>query len=343
MGSYCFLPPRMGACSVRSMNGNVPAMGRRRVSELPRPSVGTPKVAAPVWRRSVHGSSGIGPFLVLPALILMAVFLYRPILRGVQLSLYRSDLLGEPTRFVGLENYASLFTDPDQLRVLTTSLLIAALAMTMSVGAAYLVVLLLRDRLPSAGVFRTLFSLPFAYSAASATAIFAGLLAPSVGTLNAVLAHLGVDGPPWLQSTGWAVFSIALTTAWYEFGFAFLVLAAAMKDVPPEVVEAAELDGAAGPRLAWSILTPLVSPSLFFLVVTQTITGLQTFTQVHVLTRGGPSGSTTTVVYELYLRAFGSGVPDFGRASTIAVFLLVVVVLITALQFRLLNKKVTTA
>jgi len=284
-------------------------------------------------------TAGVGPWLLLPAAVLLAVFVYRPLFRGVELSFFGSDLIGNPSRFVGLANWVEFFTTPDFQRTLWTSLLIAVLAMCMSVGVALSCVLLLRRWLPGRGFFQVVFSLPFAYSAASASAVFFGLFAPSVGGVNLLLDGIGIDGPPWLQQPAWAIFSIAATTAWYESGFAFLVLIAAIKNVPEELIEAAELDGASGGRLSWSILIPLMRPSLVFLLVTQTISGLQTFTQVYVLTRGGPSNTTTTLVFQLYQLAFGQGTPDFGRASVIGVFLVIVVGLVTLVQFRITHRK----
>ncbi len=288
------------------------------------------------WRRN-----GVGPWLVLPTAALLAVFVFRPLVRTVQLSTYASDLIGNPTRFVGLGNYTSLLSDPDFLHTVVISVVIALLGMFLATFGALCAVLLLRRRLAGGGFFNVVFSLPFAYSAASASAVFAGLFAPSVGVLNIILGGLGVTGPHWLASPAAAVWAIAVATAWYEFGFAFLVLTAAVRDVAPEIIEAAQLDGAGGFRLAARILVPIMRPSILFLVVTQTITGLQSFAQIQVLTRGGPAGATTTLVYRMYQLAFGNGTPDFGRASVIAIILILIVTVITALQFRLLGREKT--
>ncbi|MFJ9893524.1 carbohydrate ABC transporter permease [Streptomyces sp. NPDC091280] len=284
------------------------------------------------WRRN-----GIGPWLALPALLLLGTFIFRPLLRSVELSAYASDILGNPTRFVGFGNYVSLLTDPDFLYTVFISALIAVLGMVLATGSALVVVILLRAHLLGRGLFTIIFSLPFAYSAASASAIFAGLFAPTVGILNIILSGIGVDGPEWLSRPTAAIWAIAIATAWYEFGFAFLVLTAAIRDVPPEVIEAAQLDGAGGFRLASRILVPIMRPSILFLVVTQTIAGLQSFAQIQVLTRGGPAGATTTFIYRLYQLAFGNGTPDFGRASAVAIVLILIVALITLIQFRLLG------
>ncbi|MFI1727922.1 carbohydrate ABC transporter permease [Streptomyces acidicola] len=277
--------------------------------------------------------------MVLPCVVLLLVFAYWPVVRGVVLSLYGNDLLGDPTRFVGLDQYAELFTDPELRRALLTTVVIAGLSVLLSVGGALAAVLPLRRaaRRPRA-VVSVLLSMPFAYSAAASAAVFAGLFAPAVGTLNQLLAHLGVTGPEWLRSPEWAILSVSIATAWYEFGFAFLVLLAAMTQLDQHVIEAAALDGASGPRLARSVIIPMLRPSLIFLLVTQTISGLQVFTQVQVLTRGGPADATSTLVFELYQRAFGEALPHVGSASALAVVLLILVLLVTAIQFRVLRR-----
>ncbi|WP_183154776.1 carbohydrate ABC transporter permease [Streptomyces shenzhenensis] len=277
--------------------------------------------------------------MVLPCLGLLLVFAYWPAVRSVVLSLYGNDLLGDPSRFVGLDQYADVFTDPDLRRALLTTAAIAGLSVLLSVGGALAAVLPLRRaaRRPRA-VASVLLSLPFAYSAAASAAVFAGLFAPAVGTLNEVLQHIGITGPEWLRSPVWAVFAVSLATAWYEFGFAFLVLLAAVTQLDQQVIEAAALDGASGLRLARSVIIPMLRPSLVFLLVTQTISGLQVFTQVQVLTRGGPAGATSTLVHELYQRAFGEALPHVGSASALAMVLLLLVLLVTAIQFGVLRR-----
>lgn len=275
-----------------------------------------------------------GPAMVAPAVALLLVFAYWPVLRGVFLSLHGSDLLGNPTRFVGADNYVHLVTDPELARALLTTCLFTGTSVVLAVGGALAAALPLRRaaRRPRA-VVSVLLSLPFAYSSAAASAVFAGLFAPAVGTINGLLVRIGISGPRWLESPVWAVAGVSIATAWYEFGFAFLVLLAALTQLDQQVLEAAALDGASGLRTAWSVIIPMIRPSLLFLVVTQTITGLQVFTQVQVLTRGGPAGATSTLVYELYQRAFGEALPDFGSASALALALLVLVLLVTAAQF----------
>jgi sn-glycerol 3-phosphate transport system permease protein len=273
-----------------------------------------------------------------PAVLLLGVFVLRPLVRTADLSFYASDIIGNPTRFVGLENYVELLTDPGFLRVTVTTIVIALLGTALATVSALGAALLLRRGLPGGAFFSIVLSLPFAYSAASASAVFAGLFAPSVGILNVVLGGVGIDGPAWLSEPVAAIGAVSVATGWYEFGFAFLVLTAAVRAVPPEVIEAAQLDGAGGWRLAARILIPIMRPSILFLTVTGTISGLQTFAQIQVLTRGGPGGATTTFVFQLFQLAFGNGTPDFGRASVVAIVLVVIVTAVTILQFRLFGR-----
>lgn len=277
-----------------------------------------------------------GPALVAPALVLLLVFAYWPVLRSAWLSLHGSDLLGRPTRFVGLDNVAQLVLDPALRSVLLTTVVMAAASTALATSAAVLAALLLRRAAARArGAVSLVLSLPFAYSAAAASATFAGLLAPSSGIADRLLAAAGVSGPGWLIEPAWAVASVSVTTAWYEFGFAFLVMLAAVSQLDPAPLEAAALDGAGEWRSNLAIVLPALRPSILFVVVTQTISGLQVFTQVAVLTGGGPGSSTHTLVYELYQRAFGGGLPQYGVASALGLLLLVLVGLVSAAQMRL--------
>lgn len=279
-------------------------------------------------------SNWAGAVMAAPCLLLLAVFAYRPVVRSIQLSFFGTDLLGRPTRFVGVDNYRTMFTDPALAQALLTTVVIAASSVLLATGGALAAALPLRRAASRARpVASLLLSLPFAFSAAAASAAFAGLFAPAVGTLNRLLSAVGIVGPTWLQSRGWAIVSISVTTAWYEFGFAFLVLLAALSRLDPGMLEAAGLDGAGEWRMARHIIVPSIRSSLLFLLVTQTISGLQIFTQVQILTQGGPAGSTTTLVYQLYEQAFGGGLPQYGAASTMALLLIVLVVAVTGAQF----------
>ena len=278
--------------------------------------------------------------LVLPALAVLGAFVYWPLIRTLYLSTHGADLFGRPTGFIGLRYYLEYFSNAAERSTLVTTLWFTVLSVAFTLVPALVLTLLLGGSGRGGALARVVFSLPFAYSAGSASVLFAALFNPATGILDQLLGVLGVGPVNWLGESGLALVSVAAATAWWQLGFAVLVLTAAIRAVPAQVIEAARLDGAGRLRLARSVVLPMISPSVFFLLVTGSVGGVQTFTQIALLTRGGPSGSTTTLVYDFYQRAFGNGEADYGRASTIAIILVLLVILMTAAQFRVLERKV---
>lgn len=277
---------------------------------------------------------------VLPAVALLAAFVYWPLVRTVFLSTQGVNLFGQSTGYVGWRYYREFFNDPDSRSALFNTLEFTILTVGMTLAAAMALTLFIGPRQRGGAFFRTIFSLPFAYSAASASVLFAAIYNPATGILNKLLTELGFSPVAWLGDPTWALVSVAMATAWWQVGFAVLVLTAALRGLPSEVLEAAHMDGAGTIRRTFSVVLPLISPSIFFLLVTGAINGVQTFTQIAILTRGGPSGKTTTLVYQFYLRAFGNGQADYGRASTIAIVLLLLVIVLTAVQFGVFERRV---
>jgi len=277
---------------------------------------------------------------LIPALVVFAIFMFYPLIRSFVLSFQGNDLFGRPVGFVGLEHYQRLFQDPEFHAVLGRTLLFVVLTVAPVIAVSLLLALLLHQKIRGIRFFRTVFASPFAFSVATASVIFAVMFNQATGVLNGILGTFGISRVGWTTDPNIALLSIALTTVWMQMGYNLLVLSAGLGSVPDDVVEAARLDGAGGFRLQRSIIVPLLTPQIFFLVVTGTIHSLQSFGQIHILTRGGPQHSTTTLVYSIYEQAFAYGNSNFGYASAQAVVLLLVVVLITILQFGVLERKV---
>jgi len=284
---------------------------------------------------------GLGAFAyLLPALVVFGVFVFWPLVKSVILSVQGTDILGNPSGWVGLVNYGKLFSDPDFGKVLWVTFGFTVLTVVPSIAIALLAALLLQGRIRGIRFFRTAFALPFAFSVATASVIFGVLYNPASGVLNGLLSHLGVDKVHWLTDPDLALFSVSGATVWMEIGYNLLVLSAGLGALPDDVLEAARLDGAHGWRLQRSIVMPLITPQLFFLVVVGTIHSLQSFGQIKILTVGGPEGRTTTLVYSIYEQAFANNNSNYGYASAQAMVLLLVVLVITALQFGVLERKV---
>lgn len=277
---------------------------------------------------------------LLPSLVLFAVFIFWPLVESVSLSVRANDIIGRPTRFVGLEQYALMLSQPNIRQTLVNTALFALLTVIPSIVAALLLAMLLQQRLAGIGVFRTVMATPFAFSVATASVIFAIFYNPGVGVFNGLLAALHLPAVGWLTDPGKALYSVAFTTVWLQLGYNVLVLTAGLQAIPEDVYEAARLDGARGWSLFRHVIFPLVTPSLFFLLVVTTIIALQSFGQIDLLTKGGPAGATTTMVYGIYLNAFGYGSANFGLASAEAVVLFLVVLVVTAVQFGVLERRV---
>ncbi|UEJ84147.1 sugar ABC transporter permease [Brachybacterium halotolerans subsp. kimchii] len=277
---------------------------------------------------------------LVPALAVFAVFMFFPLARSFVLSFQGNDILGRPAGFVGAEHYLKLLQDSEFHAVLLRTIAFVVLTVVPVIAISLMLSLLLHQRIRGIRFFRTAFASPFAFSVATASVIFAVMFNQATGVLNGILGTFGIGRVGWITDPHIALISIALTTVWMQMGYNLLVLSAGLGSVPDDIIEAARLDGAGGLRLQRSIIIPLLTPQIFFLLVTGTINSLQSFGQIHILTRGGPQGSTTTLVYSIYEQAFAYGNSNFGYASAQAIVLLIVVVVITALQFGLVERKV---
>ncbi|MFI7427759.1 carbohydrate ABC transporter permease [Micromonospora sp. NPDC049836] len=283
--------------------------------------------------------TGLGWLLLLPSVVVFGLFVFWPLGRTLYLSVHGNDLFGAPSVYVGAEHYREMLS-AEFGRVLVTTGLFTLFSVLPAVLGALVVVLLLEARIRGVRVLRTAFALPFAFSVATASVIFAIIYNPAIGVANGLLGSFGIDRVNWLTDPSIALPAVAAATVWMNFGYNVLVLSAGVAAISPEVVEAARLDGATGWRLASRITIPLLSPQLFFLIVVSTIHALQSFGQIHILTKGGPDQATTTLVYSIYEKAFAFGSSDFGSASAQAVVLLVVMLGCTAVQFGILERRV---
>ncbi|MBR8740493.1 carbohydrate ABC transporter permease [Nocardiopsis sp. MG754419] len=304
-----------------------------------RPVVSPPSPRPPRTRARSGRDALLAWGFLGPSVVVFALFLVYPLGRTVYLSMHGNDIIGRPNRFVGLSHFAEM-ASPEYVQVLVTTLLFTVGVVLPGVAGALVIVLLLEGVLRGQKFLRGAFALPFAFSVASASVIFAVFYSPGNSVLNGILYRLGLDQVPWLTSQEMALWSIVITTVWMNLGYGVLVLAAGIGSIPKEINEAARIDGATGPRLAWDVTVPMLGPQLFFLIVISTINALQSFGQIHILTGGGPVGSTTTLVYSVYQDAFAYGTSDFGRASAQALVLLLVVLVCTVVQFGVIERKV---
>ncbi|WP_227979071.1 carbohydrate ABC transporter permease [Nocardia spumae] len=264
--------------------------------------------------------------LLAPSLLGIGVFLVLPIVLVALLSLYSWNLLG-PLEFVGLRNWRSVLTDGEFGHALLVTAALTLLVVPAQTVLGFVVAALVVRRRASGG-FRMLFALPWMCAPVVVGVIWRWLFAPTDGALNAVLGRR-ID---WLAEPALALPSVAAVSIWSNFGYVALFFVAGLRAIPEEIHEAGALDGATGwRRIRWLTL-PLLRPTLFFVLVTGTITAFQTFDTVYALTRGGPGDSTNVVAMQIFSEAFDAARP--GRAAVMSIVVCVIMVIITVAQHR---------
>ncbi|WP_243118352.1 carbohydrate ABC transporter permease [Actinomyces wuliandei] len=274
-----------------------------------------------------------------PTLIGLGLFTFLPILASVLLAFFSWDII-TPPQFVGLGNFADIASDPTIRVSFLNTIGFVAVAVALQLAIALALAVLVNTRMPSVlrSFFRSVLFFPLVLSAASVSIIMSYLFNENFGLVNHLLNLFGIGNVPWLTSTHGAMVVVILVYVWQNFGFSFLLFLGGLSSIPKEVYEAAQVDGATGWRQFWRITFPLVSPTTLVASVMAIIAALQIFDQPYVLTRGGPGDSTRTAVMVIYESAFRQ--LEFGRASAIGVVLTAVIMLVTALQFRLSRRYV---
>jgi multiple sugar transport system permease protein len=282
-------------------------------------------------RRRGDGPAALG--FLSPSIVTFLVFVFAPTAGVLYLSFYDWNLLSDGT-FVGLDNFDRLFSDERLLRVYGSTAYMALAILAVNVVLGLLLAVLLETRMPRLlrGFFRLSFLFPFVVSASAVALIWRFLLNKDLGLVNYFLGFLGTDRIDWLGSSVWAPISIIIVNSWKTIGFSILVYIAGLQAIPDQLKEAAIVDGANAWTRFWRITFPMLSPTIFFLVVINTINSFQIFAEPRVLTQGGPGDASRTIVEYLYDRAFGDF--DLGYASAIGITFMLVLIVLTAVQFR---------
>ncbi|MCB0405428.1 MAG: sugar ABC transporter permease [Bdellovibrionales bacterium] len=279
------------------------------------------------------------PWLLLsPTVLLLAIFVVYPALYSIYLSTQNVDPFTHRTIFVGWENYLELAESAEYWKSLKVSLLFTLYTVIPSIVVSLAVALALNAKPYINGFFRTLFLMPVAVSSAMAAMLWIFLYNPTAGFLNYVLSTAGVVGPNWLADPTWSLVAVAIATVWKELGFNVIFFLAGLASVPPELNEAARIDGANAWQRFWRVTLPMLSPTVFFVGVVSVIHSFESFGQIHILTRGGPAGATNVLVYSLYRDAFENFRSGFASAQ--AVILFAIILAATFVQFRIGQKRV---
>lgn len=293
-----------------------------------------PKRWSPQKRRDLFWGLGFAS----PAIIGLAWFTLYPMGASLYYSFTHFSIFGG-ARWIGLANYRTLFEDPNIWRSLKNSLYILSLSIPAGIIVALILALLLNMDVKGVSVYRTIFYLPSIMPVVAAAVVWGYVFNPQYGILNDILGRIGIQGPGWLVSTTWAKPALVIMSVWGA-GNLMIILLAGLQDVPKDLQDASKVDGANWWQSFRSVTIPFLSPHLFFATVTGLIAGFQYFTPVYVLTNGegGPAGAT--MVFPLYLYQNAFRYFNMGYASAQAWMLLIICVVVTAIVFRGLSRRV---
>lgn len=269
---------------------------------------------------------------LLPTVVGLVVFRLIPILWSFGLSFASWKIFDTP-QFVGLQNYVNIFTSPTTLKVFWVTLKFSLMYVPGVLALALALAVILNTSLRGMGFFRGAFFLPYITSTVAITLVWRWIFSTRFGLLNNALDWIGIDqNPAWLSDPAFALPAVAIVSIWKDAGFYMLLLLAGLQTINPELYEAAEVDGANRWQKFRKITVPLLSRSLFFVLIIAMIRSTQTFEITYALTGGGPNGETTTLAFAIYLNAFVNF--DMGFAAALSYALCFILGLLTLVNFH---------
>ncbi len=270
---------------------------------------------------------------LLPAGALLGVFVIYPLLELAWVSLHQWNVLKDQMTYVGLANYRAILAEGDFWKSLLNTFYYVVATVPLGMALSLALALLLNGKIKGSGFFRTAFFTPVVTSTVAAGVIFVWLLDYDRGAISFLLQMLGLPKINWLQSERWAMPAVILMTLWKQAGYNMVLFLAGLQGIPDTYYEAAAIDGA---RSGWQtfrhVTWPLLWPTTFFVLVISVIYAFRAFEQMYVMTRGGPVGATTTLVYYIFDKAFKFG--NMGQAAAVSMLMVLIVLGITWLQFR---------
>ncbi|MBE1207447.1 sn-glycerol-3-phosphate ABC transporter permease UgpA [Aminobacter carboxidus] len=276
--------------------------------------------------------------LVAPQLAITLVFFYWPASQALRQSMLREDPFGLSSKFVWFDNFKKVLSDPNYLNSIQVTAIFSVSVAAVAMGTALLLAVMAEKVVRSRNLYRTLMIWPYAVAPAIAGMLWLFLFNPSIGSLAYGLRWLGINWDPLLDGEH-AMALVVAAASWKQISYNFLFFVAGLQAIPKTLIEAAAIDGAGENKRFWTIVFPLLAPTTFFLLVVNTVYAFfDTFGIIHAVTGGGPGKSTETLVYKVYNDGFVNLI--LGDSAAQSVILMVIVIALTAIQFRYVEKKV---
>lgn len=279
------------------------------------------------------------PYLLLaPQLAVTLVFFFLPAAQALWQSFHLEDPFGLRSTFVGLSNFQELFSRDDYLESFNVTAKFSLLVSVLGLGISLLLAVMANRVIRGATIYKTLLIWPYAVATAVTGVLWLFMFSPSVGVFAVFLFELGFKWNPRLDA-GDAMLLVVMASVWKQISYNFLFFLAGLQAIPRSLLEAAAIDGAGPLRRFWTIVFPLLSPTTFFLLVVNIIYAFfDTFAIVDIITQGGPGESTSILVYKVYTSAFRG--LDLGSSAAQSVVLMTIVIALTVIQFRYIDRKV---
>lgn len=279
------------------------------------------------------------PYLfIAPAIIILAVFWVYPIFNMAYLSLFKWDLISPNMQFVGLQNFQDLLGDAQFWQTFANTIIYTVFVVGLGVGLGLLVAVYLKAHTKTNGFIQAVVFSPYVVSLASVALLWMWIMNRDYGLLNSILGALGMPAVDWLGDPKVALASLILISVWKSVGYDALILVSAIQGIPGHLYEAARLDRAGAWTTFRKITLPMISPTMFFLVIVDVIASLKVFETIQIMTAGGPQNATNTLVFSLY--QYGFQFNKVGYAAAIGMVLLVLIGIFAIVYFRLLSDRV---
>jgi sn-glycerol 3-phosphate transport system permease protein len=289
-------------------------------------------------KRVVFRSAWLPYALLAPQIAITIIFFFWPAAQAIWYSFQLQDAFGLQTEFVGLRNFNDLFHDSHYLESFKVTALFSVLVAFFGIAISLLLATMADRVVRGALAYKTLLIWPYAVAPAVAGVLWAFLFAPSIGILTFLLKRFGIDWN-WIIQGDQAMLLVVIASVWNQISYNFLFFLAGLQSIPKSLIEAAAIDGAGPTRRFWTIVFPLLSPTTFFLLVVNIVYAFfSTFGIIDATTQGGPAGATQILVYKVYYD--GVKAADLGGSSAQSVVLMLIVIALTVVQFRFIEKKV---
>src|SRR6201988_5520482 len=289
--------------------------------------------------RAIFSGRLLPYLLVLPQLAVSLIFFYWPAVQALWQSFLVQDAFGLSTEFVWFENYVALLNTPEYYHAIGVTFVFSILVVFFSLSIGLLLAVMANHNIKGVQIYRTFLIIPYAVAPAVASVLFIFMFQPGLGIFARPLQGWGIDWNPVLNGTH-AMILVIIVAVWNQISYNFLFFLAGLQSIPKSVIEAAAIDGARPMRRFWTVIFPLLSPTIFFLLVVNiTYVFFNTLGIIDTMTRGGPGTSTVTLVYKVWTDGLIGG--NLGSSAAQSVILMVLVIVLTGIQFRFVERKVT--